>query len=257
MPRSQRAGVGQRPRTVRVAPPAGVADPLTIDVSVIDERARRRHRGPVFEIEHLARDRSSASPIRALFDPRAVLSSMKALFPAEYNADSGAGRADLPGSRTRSRCRRLVDNIRRSRTPAVPNPALPAHVEERLVGAGAGRQIFEPVLSSAAAVTLSGAESAALPIERASPLVSVPRHGQARSAVAADEVETDGSVIDERAGRRHRGLVVEPENSPGADRSEPGQSAVRPQRRAVLDEGVVSVQVQLRVSRQAGDLTRS
>ena len=82
-----------------------------------------------------------------------------------------------------------------------------------------------------------------------------PRQGQARSAVAAAGVEMDVSVIDERAGRRHRGLVMERERSPGADQSEPRQSAVRPRRRAVLDEGVASVQAQLRVSGQAGDLT--
>ena len=86
-------------------------------------------------------------------------------------------------------------------------------------------------------------------------LVSAPARVRLDPPSPRDEVETDVSVIDERAGRRHRGLVVEPENSPGADRSEPRQRAVRPQRRAVLDEGVVSVQVQLRVSGQAGDLT--
>ena len=72
------------------------------------------------------------------------------------------------------------------------------------------------------------------------PVGQRPSHRQARSAVAGDGVESDVSVIGERAGGRHRGLVMEREQSPVADRGEPRQSAVRPRRRAVLDEGVVS-----------------
>ena len=113
---------------------------------------------------------------------------------------------------------------------------------------------IEPVLSSAAAVTLSDAESAGVADREIAAVGQRPRQRQARSAVAVVGVEIDVSVIDERAGRRHRGAVFEIERRPGADRSEPRQSAVRPQRRAVLDEGVVSVQAQLRVAGQAGDL---
>ena len=64
------------------------------------------------------------------------------------------------------------------------------HVEERLVGAGAG-EMDRPVLSSDAAVTLSDAESVALPMRERAAVGQRPRQGQARSAVAADDVETD------------------------------------------------------------------
>jgi hypothetical protein len=78
-----------------------------------------------------------------------------------------------------------------------------------------------PLLTKDFAVTESDAERTLLPINSVPLLVSVPPHRQARSAVKGAGVETDMSVVDERAGRRHSGLVVEPEQGPVADRSEP------------------------------------
>ena len=143
------------------------------------------------------------------------------------------------------------------RTPAVAESrAAGGHVEERLVGAGAASRVDQ------SSPYCRATPPSPCPTPRAwrcrsrddAAVGQRPRHRQARSAVAAVDVETDVSVIDERAGRRHRGAVFESRASPAADRSEPRQSAVRPQRRAVLDEGVVSVEGQIRVSGQAGDL---
>ena len=134
-------------------------------------------------------------------------------------------------------------------------PRAAGHVEERLVGAGAGRDGSGPYYRATPPSPCPTPRAWRCRCDERAAVGQRPRQGQARSAVAAAGVETDVSVIGERAGRRHRGPVMEREQSPGADRSEPRQSAVRPQRRAVLDEGVASDQAQMRVSGQAGDLT--
>ena len=62
------------------------------------------------------------------------------------------------------------------------------------------------------------------------------------------------AAVGERSDRRHRDVVLQRERRSGADRSEPRQSAVRPQRRAVLDEGVTYEEFQRRVRRDRADL---
>ena len=82
------AAVGQRPRHRQARSAAAALSSRRR--SVIGERAGRRHRGPVFEIERRPAP-IEASPVRALFDPSAVLSSMKASFPLRCNARSRPG----------------------------------------------------------------------------------------------------------------------------------------------------------------------
>ena len=89
--RSPRWSVADRRVPLLVSDPATVRGSIRRRVdwdqyrrSVIDERAGRRHRGAVFP------DRGSpatieASPVNALFEPSAVLSSMKALVSVEDN----------------------------------------------------------------------------------------------------------------------------------------------------------------------------
>ena len=76
----EHAGVGQR-----AADRQGRAAPVVLIVEVqkatVGQRSGRRHRGAVGSV-NVAPSRS-ASPVRALFDPGAVLSSMKALVSAE------------------------------------------------------------------------------------------------------------------------------------------------------------------------------
>ena len=81
------------PATVRLDPPSPRVG-VEKDASVIGERAGRRHRGAVFEIE-VAPAPIEASPVSALFDPSAVLSSMKASFPLGSLRVSGQA-GDLP-----------------------------------------------------------------------------------------------------------------------------------------------------------------
>ena len=77
----QRAGVGQRAAIDRVEPPSRIASrprrPLLTSGPVVDTEAP-------LEIEVPA---TSASPVSALFEPSAVLSSMKALFPKRINRE--------------------------------------------------------------------------------------------------------------------------------------------------------------------------
>jgi hypothetical protein len=70
-------------------------------------------------------------------------------------------------------------------------------------------------------------------------------------AAGAGEAEIDESVIDERAGRRQRGAVVEREGA--SDLGEPSQCAVRPQRRAVFDKRAAG-EAQRRARRDRADL---
>ena len=137
----------------------------------------------------------------------------------------------------------------------MPNPALPAVTSRSAWLALEPVRWIEPVLSSDAAVTSSDAESVVLPMAREPLLVSAP--ARVRLDPPSPPMESrrtfpslaSAPVVDTAA------PLWSPNNSPGADRSEPRQSAVRPRRRAVLDEGVVSVEAQMRASGQAGDLT--
>ena len=128
------------PATVRLDPPPP-ALVVEIDVSVIGERAGRRHRGPVFELERRSgADRSEPRQSAVRPQRRAVLD--EGVVSVEVNCALAARLVICP----------LANSIALSperstlplRTPAVPNPALPGHVEERLVGAGAGRDRSSP-----------------------------------------------------------------------------------------------------------------
>ena len=143
---------------------------VEFDGSVIDERAGRRHRGPVFEIERRS-GADEASPVSALFDPSAVLSSMKASFP--IRPKRGRRQAgDLPA---RELDRAVAGQLNPPlRTPAVPNPALPAVTSRSAWLALEPVRWIEPVLSSDAAVTSSDAERRGLPMARKPLLVSAP-----------------------------------------------------------------------------------
>ena len=81
--------------------------------------------------------------------------------------------------------------------------------------------------------------------DRTAPCWSAPRHGQARSAVAVVDVEIDAPSL--------TSAPVVDTAAPFRDREKPRRRSKRArsercstQRRAVLDEGVVSVQEQLR-----------
>ena len=81
-----------------------------------------------------------------------------------------------------------------------------------------------PLLTKDFAVTESDDERRVADIQRAG-VGQRPADRQGRAAVGAAVVEIDGSAIGERAGRRHRGAVLEIEGA--RDVGEPGQSAVR------------------------------
>ena len=106
----------------RQARSAVIVAGVDIDGSVIGERAGCRHRG-LLKRSNVAPEPIEASPVRALFDPSAVLSSMKASFPLRNNCAPAARLLISP----------LLNSIALSkfsptvplRTPAVPNPALP------------------------------------------------------------------------------------------------------------------------------------
>ena len=247
---SDAAAVGQRPRH-RQARSAVAGVGVEIDVSVIDERAGRRHRGAVFEIERRPAP-IEASPVRALFDPSAVLSSMKASFPLRRNCALAARLVICPLANSIALSPARARDIAAQDSRCAEPRAAPVTSRSAWLALEPVRKI-EPVLSSDAAVTLSDAERVALPMVRCAAVGQRPRHRQARSAVAGVGVEIDvpslasAPVVDTAA-------PLWRSKMPGADRSEPRQGAVRPQRRAVLDEGVVSVQVQMRAIGQAGDL---
>ena len=96
-----------------------------------------------------------ASPFSALFDPSAVLSSMKALFPLRCNC---AWRARLVISPALELDRAVAGQLNvAAQGPGGAESRGAGHVEERLIGAGAGQLDFA-VLSSDAAVTSSDAE---------------------------------------------------------------------------------------------------
>ena len=131
----ERAAVGQRPRH-------GQARSAVAALSRRDRRFRHWRARRSSTPRRRSRDRrspaTSASPVRALFEPSAVLSSMKASFPLRNSFASAASVVICP----------LANSIALS----PPSPTLPlktsrgaesraarGHVEERLVGAGAGQ----------------------------------------------------------------------------------------------------------------------
>ena len=159
-----------------------------------------------------------ASPVRALFDPSAVLSSMKASFPLRRNCALAARLVICP----------LANSIAlspasqhcRSRLPPCRIPRCRSRRGApgwRWSRADRSRPYYRaPPPSPCPTPRAWRCRCGDVPL-----LVSVPRHGQARSAVAADGVEIDGSVIGERAGRRHRGPVFELEMAPAPIEASP------------------------------------
>jgi hypothetical protein len=156
---------------VLVSPPAtdraepGLAretKPLLATAPVVDTEAPpKRKREPAM----------SASPVNALFEPRAVLSSMKATFPSRVNCEPLAIVLICPFRN--SIALSPVSPTLPLRVPAVPTPAPPVTSRSAWLAAEPSRRI-SPVLSSDAAVTSSDAESVALPMRREPLLVSVP-----------------------------------------------------------------------------------
>ena len=168
------------------------------------------------------RPATSASPVSALFEPRAVLSSMKASFPlrAQQSAPAAivlicplANSIALSPSRDPHRSPLRTFPLCRSprRLPVTSRSAWLAP---------------EPVRRSSPYYRATPPSPCPTPrawladVERAA-VGQRPRHRQARSAVAAVAVEIDGSVIGERAGRRHRGAVFEIERRPAPIEASP------------------------------------
>ena len=148
-----------------------------------------------------------ASPVSALFEPSAVLSSMKASVSVQDQLRAGGEGGDLP-ARELDRAVAGESNVAAQDARRAESRAARGHVEERLVGAGAGEIDRARIIERRRRHLVRRRERGVADGERAA-VGQRPRQGQARSAVAAAGVETDGSVIDERAGRRHRGPVVE------------------------------------------------
>jgi hypothetical protein len=113
-----------------------------------------------------------ASPVSALFEPRAVLSSMKALFPVRCKFAPLARLVICPLAN--SIALSPVSSTLPLKTPAAPNPALPAVTSRSAWLARKPVREIEPELSSDATVTLSDAERSRLPMVREPLLVSAP-----------------------------------------------------------------------------------
>ena len=131
--------------------------PLLVSDPVVDTEAPSRRSRIAGDVQN--------RPVKALFDPSAVLSSTKALFAARVNCERAAIVVICP---VRNSIAETLVEIPRFRSTFLrrPIPALPVTSRSAWLAPEPVRSDVKPVLSSDAAVTLSDAESVVLPMTR-------------------------------------------------------------------------------------------
>ena len=145
----------------RVEPPEVVNRRVEADSSAVGQRPGRRHRRragrrPREVVERVPA--MSESPVSALFEPRAVLSSMKALFPERVNSEEAAIVLICPLRNSIAECRGEPHRSGQRSRDAEARAAR-RHVEERWLRHSSCRRVRAgPILSIDVAVTLSDAE---------------------------------------------------------------------------------------------------
>ena len=121
------------PATFRLDPPTPKVASSSTGAAIVGERAGRRHRNLAFEVDVapvVPPVPIEASPASALFDPSAVLSSMKAWFPYRWSPAPLARLVICPLPNSIALCRsrpaeRVAQRNDAGQDSRLPNPAAP------------------------------------------------------------------------------------------------------------------------------------